>query len=47
MLEKVATDNILSDTPGNFFNIDKNGTQINNKPGCLIREKGQKIFRND
>ena len=28
-LEKVVTENKLSDTPGNIFNIDESGIQIN------------------
>jgi hypothetical protein len=28
-LEKVATQNNISDTPGNIFNFDKNGIQMN------------------
>ena len=40
----VATDNTLSDTPGNFFNTDESGVQINSKPDSLIREKGLKMF---
>jgi len=32
MLGKVATQNSLSDTPGNFCNIYESGIQINNKP---------------
>jgi hypothetical protein len=31
MLEKAATENKLSDKPGNIFNIDGSGIQINNK----------------
>jgi hypothetical protein len=44
MLEKVATENNLSDTPGNILNIDGNGIQINNKPDSVITEKGSKMF---
>jgi hypothetical protein len=44
MIEKVATGNNLSDTPGNIFNIDESGTQINNKPNSVMREKGLKMF---
>jgi hypothetical protein len=46
ILEKVATNIHLSDTPGNFFNTDKIGIQINNKPDSLIRVKGQKYSEN-
>ena len=28
-LEKVATQNNISDTPGKFFNVDRSGIQIN------------------
>jgi len=30
-LEKVATENKLSDTPGNIFNIDESGLPVNKK----------------
>jgi hypothetical protein len=30
MIEKVATESNFSDTPGNIFNIDGSGIQINN-----------------
>jgi len=39
MMEKVATENNFSDTPGNIFNIDESGNQINNKPNSAIRQK--------
>ena len=45
MLEKAATDNNLSDTPGNILNIDASRIQINNKPNSVITQKGSKIFR--
>jgi len=41
-MQKVATDTSLSETHGNFFNIDENGIQIYNKPGSVIAEKGSK-----
>jgi hypothetical protein len=44
MLEKEATENNLSDKPGNIFNIDGSGIQINNEPGSVIKEKGSKMF---
>ena len=37
-LEKVRTENNLSDISGNIFNIDKSGMQVNNKPDPVIRE---------
>jgi hypothetical protein len=39
MLEKVATENSLPVTPGNIFNVDKCGIQINNKPDSDMKEK--------
>jgi hypothetical protein len=42
IMEKVATDTILSETRGNFFNIDENGIQISKKPGSVIAEEGSK-----
>ena len=39
-LEKVATENNLSDTPGNIFNIDESGLPVNNKPDTVITERG-------
>jgi hypothetical protein len=44
MLEKVATENNFTDTPGNIFNIDEGGMQISNKADPVITEKGPKIF---
>ena len=44
MLEKVATENKLSDTPGNIFNINGNGKQINNKSDSVRTERGSKMF---
>jgi len=38
-MEKAATENNFSDSPGNIFNIDKSGNKINNKPDSTIREK--------
>jgi hypothetical protein len=40
VLEKVGTENNFSDTPGNIFNFDDSGIQINNKPDSVIAEKG-------
>jgi hypothetical protein len=42
MLEKVATENTLADTPWNIFKIDESGLLVNNKPGALITEKESK-----
>ena len=39
-MEKVATENSPSATPGNTFNIDKCGIQINNKPDSVVKENG-------
>jgi len=39
-MEKVATKNNLSDTPGNIFNIDESGLPVNNKPDTVITENG-------
>jgi hypothetical protein len=37
-LEKVVTENNLSDTPGNIFNIDESGIQIKKKPDSAITD---------
>jgi hypothetical protein len=42
ILDKVATENHPSDTPGNICNIYGNGIQINNKPDSVIIDKGSK-----
>ena len=47
MLDKVATEANLSDTPENIFNTDDSGIQINNKPDSVIREKGPKVFMSE
>ena len=39
LLKKVVSKNSLSGTPGNNFNIEERGTQINNKPEFVITEK--------
>ena len=44
ILDKVATENNLSDTPENILNTNESGIQINNKPDSAIREKGHKIL---
>jgi hypothetical protein len=43
MLEKAVSQKNLSDTPGNTFNIEESGIQINNKPEFVITEKGYGI----
>ena len=43
IMEKVAADTNLSDTPGNIFNIYESGIQINNKPDSVIAEKRSKM----
>jgi hypothetical protein len=40
VLEKVATENNPSDTPGNICNIYGSGIQINNKPDSVVTDKG-------
>jgi hypothetical protein len=45
MLENVARENNLSDTPGNIFNIDESGLQLNKKPASVITENASKIVR--
>lgn len=42
MLDKVATEDDLSDTPRNIFNFDERGMQISNKPDTKITENGSK-----
>jgi len=42
MLDRVADENNLSDTPGNIFDVDEIGIKINNKPDSAITEKGSK-----
>ena len=42
VLEKVATENNLSDRAGNIFNIDESGIQTNNKLDFLKTKKGSK-----
>ena len=37
-----TTENNLSDTPGNIFNIDESGIQANNKPDSVITGKESK-----
>jgi hypothetical protein len=45
MLEKVATKNNLSDTPGNIFNIVERFIKTNNRPDSLKPEKSSKNVR--
>ena len=40
MVEKIATENNLTGTPGNVFKIDEIGIQLNNKPDAIITQKG-------
>jgi len=44
MLEKMATENNPSDTPGNIFNTDKRGIKIDNKPDSVMTYKSVKKF---
>ena len=44
MLDRVATENNLSDTPESILNTDESGIKINNKTHPVIREKGSKIL---
>jgi hypothetical protein len=42
MPENTATENNLSDTPGNILNTDESGIQANNKHDSVITEKESK-----
>lgn len=42
LLTKLVIDNNLQDKPGNIWNADEIGTQLNNKPGHVIAIKGSK-----
>jgi len=44
LLRKVVSKNSLSGKPGNTFNIEESGTQINNEPEFVITEKGYHFF---
>jgi hypothetical protein len=44
MMEKVATENKLSNTPGNILNINGSGKQINNKSDSVRTERGSKML---
>jgi hypothetical protein len=39
VLQKVVTENKLSDRPGNSFNIDESGVQVNKKLDSLVIRK--------
>jgi hypothetical protein len=41
-LEKVATENKLSDTSGNIFNTNGSGKKVNNKPGAVKQKRSPK-----
>jgi hypothetical protein len=38
----IVTGRLLFDKPGNIFNVDETGLQLNNKPGQVIAAKGSK-----
>ena len=42
LLENTLKDNYLFDKPGNIFNVDESGLQLNNKPDKVIAMKGSK-----
>lgn len=42
LLSTVLRDNDLVEKPGNIFNMDETGLQLNNRPGEVIAEKGSK-----
>lgn len=42
LLSSVLKDNDLIEKPGNIFNMDETGLQLNNRPGEVIAEKGSK-----
>ena len=44
MLEKLATANNLSNTPGNILNADGSDIQLNNKSDSVIIERESKMF---
>jgi hypothetical protein len=44
VFERVATENNLSDTPGNILKTDVSGVQVNNKHDSVIIEKRSKMF---
>lgn len=42
LLETILSENDLFTKPGNVYNMDETGLQLNNKPGHVIAEKGSK-----
>lgn len=44
MVEKVARENNLSDTPGDVFKINESGILLNNKPYTIITQRGLQVF---
>lgn len=42
LLKNVLEENGLIDKPGNIFNMDETGLQLNNKPGKVVALKGSK-----
>jgi hypothetical protein len=44
ILEKLATKNKISDTPGNILNIDESGIKVSKKHDSAITENGSKNF---
>lgn len=41
-LERVLTENLLFDKPGNVFNCDETGLQLNTRAGQVLAQKGSK-----
>lgn len=42
LLEKIINENGVAEKPGNIFNMDETGLQINNRPGEVVAIKGSK-----
>ena len=42
LLQQILEENNLMDKPGNIFNMDETGLQLNNRPGHVVAEKGSK-----
>ncbi|XP_031327277.1 tigger transposable element-derived protein 2-like [Photinus pyralis] len=42
LLQEICTNNDLFDKPGQIYNVDETGIQINNKPGKVVATKGAK-----
>ncbi|KAI4463223.1 hypothetical protein MML48_4g00004247 [Holotrichia oblita] len=42
LLERTLAENDLFNKPGNIYNMDETGLQLNNKPGQVIAAKGSK-----